>query len=197
MFSLQILREEVHRVFVQAGMPDDRVDYILEKWVKYMYPEALEEAADRVDKNGCYDKGIYGVWCPKGDGWQCVKNCKKKDSALRSAFRSKIKNGPDEKGCYDKGRYGVWCPKADGWQCVKNCKEERMSNPSKAKHGHDVDWRKIKNIKRGFIARAKMVVLTNKQDEMRSNIKRMMQRVHPMLVEAGLPEDRVDNILKN
>merc|ERR1719394_1544928 len=114
-------------MFVQAGVPDDRVNYILEKWVKYVYPEALDEPAEH--KKGCYDKGSYGVWCPKGDGWQCVKNCKKKDLQIRS----KATNfEADEKGCYDKGKHGVWCPKGDGWQCIKNCDKKDFRLQSEA-----------------------------------------------------------------
>merc|ERR1712072_1186095 len=33
---------KVHKMFADAGMPDDRIDYILVKWVKSVYPDALE-----------------------------------------------------------------------------------------------------------------------------------------------------------
>ena len=32
----------MHRGFLKAGMPEDRIDYILTKWVRFLYPEALE-----------------------------------------------------------------------------------------------------------------------------------------------------------
>merc|ERR1719437_137869 len=107
------MMKAVHRILVEAGMPDDRVDYILKKWVKYAYPEAFSKQNKKPDAQGCYDKGEHGVWCPKGDDWYCAKNCK-------NGKRDQIK--PDAKGCYDKGEHGVWCPKGDEWHCVKNCK---------------------------------------------------------------------------
>jgi len=33
-----------HRMIQEAGVPDDRIDYILTKWKKYVYPEALRTA---------------------------------------------------------------------------------------------------------------------------------------------------------
>jgi len=63
------------------------------------------------DASGCYDKGARGTWCPKAEGWYCVKNC------------------PAGEGCVDKGLDGTWCPKKDGvWYCVKDCKEEAPAN---------------------------------------------------------------------
>lgn len=76
------------------------------------FPVEIRRAPD--DK-GCYDKGEYGVWCPKDNDWHCVRNCK--DDAKKESV-------PDEKGCYDKGEYGVWCPKDNGWYCVRNCKDD-------------------------------------------------------------------------
>lgn len=31
--------KSAHKLFLEAGMPDDRIDYILEKWVKAAYPQ--------------------------------------------------------------------------------------------------------------------------------------------------------------
>merc|ERR1719343_183130 len=72
------MMERMHQMIGKAGMPDDRVDYILKKWLKQAYPEAFDKKEIKPDANGCYDKGEHGVWCPKGDDWYCVKNCKDK-----------------------------------------------------------------------------------------------------------------------
>jgi len=34
--SMNKLMKVVHEMFKEAGMPDDRIDYILEKWAKYV-----------------------------------------------------------------------------------------------------------------------------------------------------------------
>merc|ERR1719375_1636742 len=36
-----------HQHFAEAGMPEDRIDYILRKWVRFGYPEAFEAMAGR------------------------------------------------------------------------------------------------------------------------------------------------------
>jgi len=81
---------------------------------KWNHDQEVEQKV-KPDAKGCYDKGEYGVWCPKDGDWHCIKNCKNK-------VKQEIK--PDARGCYDKGTYGVWCPKGDEWHCVKNCKDE-------------------------------------------------------------------------
>jgi len=35
-----------HQHFAEAGMPEDRIDYILRKWVRFGYPEAFEAMAE-------------------------------------------------------------------------------------------------------------------------------------------------------
>merc|ERR1712110_206156 len=34
---------KVHKMFQEAGVPDERVDYILVKWVENVYPDALQQ----------------------------------------------------------------------------------------------------------------------------------------------------------
>merc|ERR1739847_78088 len=52
--SVKEMMAKVHKMFLEAGMPDDRIDYILEKGVKYVYPEALAPAD--VDTKDCHAK---------------------------------------------------------------------------------------------------------------------------------------------
>jgi len=40
--SMESLLSRMHQQFADAGMPDDRIDYILGKWLHYKYPEALD-----------------------------------------------------------------------------------------------------------------------------------------------------------
>eukprot|EP00931_Biecheleriopsis_adriatica_P108890 TRINITY_DN8315_c0_g1_i1.p1 TRINITY_DN8315_c0_g1~~TRINITY_DN8315_c0_g1_i1.p1 ORF type:complete len:512 (+),score=85.20 TRINITY_DN8315_c0_g1_i1:70-1605(+) len=39
--DVKLLMERFHRFFLHAGMPDDRIDYILQKWVRSSYPQAM------------------------------------------------------------------------------------------------------------------------------------------------------------
>lgn len=39
--SVKEMMGKVHKIFHNAGMPEDRIDYIIEKWGKSVYPEAL------------------------------------------------------------------------------------------------------------------------------------------------------------
>merc|ERR1719446_1790100 len=133
------LMSYAHEQFKDAGMPEDRIDYILKKWAK----NAVED-----DDQGCIDKGKYGVWCPKGDEWYCKKNCEKEKKPKREVdedgcidkgrlgYWCPNGNGgwycekncgirPDANGCYDKGDKGVWCPKGDDWYCKEGCKGEK------------------------------------------------------------------------
>lgn len=40
------LMSHAHQDFAQAGVPEDRIDYILSKWVRFGYPEAFEAMAE-------------------------------------------------------------------------------------------------------------------------------------------------------
>ena len=39
--AVKSMMERVHQILLQAGMPEDRIDYILTKWVQYVYPESF------------------------------------------------------------------------------------------------------------------------------------------------------------
>jgi len=106
------ITHRAHALFKEAGMPEDRIDYILIKWAKY----ATQNAAAKEPKD-CIDKGPHGVWCPKGDKWYCNKNCEK--------------NKADADGCYDKGEHGLWCPHGDGWYCKEHCPESKPQPKTK------------------------------------------------------------------
>lgn len=45
--NVMVMMEKVHGAFVKAGMPEDRVDYILKKWVMNVYPEAFATAEQK------------------------------------------------------------------------------------------------------------------------------------------------------
>mmetsp|Transcript_77199 Transcript_77199/g.136741 ORF Transcript_77199/g.136741 Transcript_77199/m.136741 type:complete len:353 (-) Transcript_77199:135-1193(-) len=40
--DVQRMMSRMHKGFLNAGMPDDRIDYILTKWVEYVYPGAFD-----------------------------------------------------------------------------------------------------------------------------------------------------------
>merc|ERR1719160_1515681 len=68
---------------VQAGMPEDRVDYMLKQWVKWGYPEALQPEKDQCSKYEKWgDKAVQGCKsCAKwyegrvDDCMDCGKQC--------------------------------------------------------------------------------------------------------------------------
>lgn len=39
------MMSKVHKMFADAGVPEERIDYIIVKWVKSTYPDALEPIA--------------------------------------------------------------------------------------------------------------------------------------------------------
>lgn len=43
-----VMMKKLHHMFAKAGMPDDRINYILEKWVRFVYPEALQKTSEVV-----------------------------------------------------------------------------------------------------------------------------------------------------
>merc|ERR1712151_1153752 len=112
---LKPMLQKIHQMFVEAGMPENRVDYTLEKWVKHIYPEAFEEKTTDIapDSEGCYDKGEDGVWCPKGDDWYCMKNCKGKQK--KQIDQAKM---VDKNDCY----FDSECHKLVNWGQVGRIK---------------------------------------------------------------------------
>jgi hypothetical protein len=46
--GVPVLMQKLRSLFAEAGMPDSRIDYVLEKWVKFVYPEALQKTGDMV-----------------------------------------------------------------------------------------------------------------------------------------------------
>jgi len=150
------MMQKAHSLLKDAKMPENRIDYVLQKWVKaatsmptdehhswssckiararcfkkgekitrgrchFLWEKCRKEVAH---PEGCVDKGVDGVWCPKGTGWYCKENC--------IAGFKKHNTKPDADGCYDKGECGVWCPRGDEWHCKRNCnKHEHKTKPS-------------------------------------------------------------------
>lgn len=68
----------MHRGFAQAGMPEDRIDYILMKWLKYVYPEALDKPDEapavktKASDGECEKAKFFGETALKGCQ-QCAK----------------------------------------------------------------------------------------------------------------------------
>lgn len=67
----------VHKKFLDAGMPDDRIDYVLLKWVKFVYPEALdlstiEKKPQQIDAKDCY----FDKECHDKVDWKQIEKMK-------------------------------------------------------------------------------------------------------------------------
>jgi len=52
--DMKILMERMHAGFAKAGMPEDRIDYILNKWAKFAWEKNKHEKHYDVDKKDCY-----------------------------------------------------------------------------------------------------------------------------------------------
>jgi len=63
---------KVPEIFRDAGMPDDRIDYILMKWVKSVFPEALDKGKSDVDSKDCY----FDKECHAKVDWEKISKIK-------------------------------------------------------------------------------------------------------------------------
>ena len=56
--AVKQMMQKVHVMFQEAGMPDDRIDYILVKWVKSVWPEALDGGKKQKSSNPWFAKPV-------------------------------------------------------------------------------------------------------------------------------------------
>jgi len=167
--AVKDMMSKVHEMFRKAGMPEDRIDYILVKWVKYVYPEAIgvdgakarpsskmcEKAKTRcMDGDAKVFKGRCGeVWKACGEDVAALAKSDKKNRAVEKT---------DPKDCY----FDAEC------------------------HAK-VDWKQIAKMKRGFFVRLKLFKAKGDTPA----VKEMMAKVHEKFQEAGVPDDRIDYII--
>jgi len=198
------LLTEAHKKFLQAGMPEDRIDYILLKWTKGVYSDgSKDKSKDCYFDKECHDKvdwtkiekikdGFFGrlKLYKANDDKGAVKNM------MAKAHEMFVDAGmPDDHVDYILLKW------------VKYVYPEALdSSPSEDKHKQQVDekdcyfdkechakvdWSKIEKIKTGFFARLKL----DKAKGDISSVKMMWGKTHKIFVEAGVPDDRVDYIL--
>jgi len=166
--AIKEMMVKVHAMFREAGMPEDRIDFIITKWVKSTYPEALEDEVGEERK-----------------GWKMCTVAKKLC----------VKDG--QKVFQDRCEM-MWHKCGEEVKAHKTAEEEKKPDCYFDKDCHaKVDWAKITQVKEGFFARMKNLKRKEemKEHDDAVAIKKMMSSVHIMFMEAGMPEDRVDHIL--
>jgi uncharacterized protein YlaI len=209
--AVKNMMAKVHEVLVDAGMPDDRVDYILLKWVKSVYPEALdssppEDKQKQVDEKDCYfDKECHG----KVD-WSKIEKIKVGFFARLKLDKAK-EDSNSVKMMWDKTHKmfveaGVPDDRVDYilWKWVKYVYPEALDKSAEKDKQADkqdcyfdrechakVDWSKVEKVKDGFFARLKIYKAKGDADA-KKEIAQMMDKVKHAIAEAGVPEDRVD-----
>lgn len=158
---------KVHHMFHEAGMPEDRIDYILLKWVKSVFPESLTGAPTEdeprmpmcvVAKERCTKDGKPVLQGRCGVQW---KACEHEKSAHHNK-KFAVDDKHDKKDCYFD----------------KECHSK-------------VDWETIWKIKRGFFMRLK----NYKKTENKEAAKKAMKITHGLFQKAGVPDDRIEYIL--
>lgn len=72
--EVKALIEAAHKIFLEAGMPDNRIDHILEKWVKAARPEALAPSNDKAsgEQQDCF----FDKECHSKVDWEKVAKIK-------------------------------------------------------------------------------------------------------------------------
>eukprot|EP00929_Paragymnodinium_shiwhaense_P046881 TRINITY_DN23834_c1_g4_i1.p1 TRINITY_DN23834_c1_g4~~TRINITY_DN23834_c1_g4_i1.p1 ORF type:complete len:385 (+),score=94.46 TRINITY_DN23834_c1_g4_i1:135-1289(+) len=70
--ALETLLLRMHGLFVKAGMPDDRIDFILHKWVNSVYPNSLDMKMVNTGKPDCY----FDKECHAKVDWETIATLK-------------------------------------------------------------------------------------------------------------------------
>jgi len=155
--KMKFVMTRAHQLFKDAGMPEDRIDYILKKWSKYAATHKSKPSgawrACTIAKTKCMKEGQKVVDGRCGFIWRkCGEEVKE--------HAGEKKEG-DTKDCYfDK-------------ECHKL-----------------VDWDKIGKVKDGIMGRMKMF----QGDDVK--MKALITHAQQLFKDAGMPEDRINYILK-
>eukprot|EP00930_Biecheleria_cincta_P035349 TRINITY_DN24312_c0_g1_i1.p1 TRINITY_DN24312_c0_g1~~TRINITY_DN24312_c0_g1_i1.p1 ORF type:complete len:514 (+),score=127.16 TRINITY_DN24312_c0_g1_i1:89-1630(+) len=184
--SAKGMMSKVHEQFHDAGMPEDRIDYIILKWVKGIYPEALDIDRNKRDPAKCYACLAEGKdFCISGN--KCIPRatlqCRGPHDRITGDKRFALHGNPD--GI----EHSMICPELHRGSKsedvdVKDCYFDEECHAK-------VDWATITHIKADFFARLKHF----KETRDALGVKEMMGKTHHMFHEAGMPADRIDYIL--
>jgi hypothetical protein len=195
-----------HEIFKAAGMPEDRIDYILEKYCcsqcllqPSLLPAEPQSEAHVVDKKDCY----FDEACHKLVDWKKIGEVKggifarlkmfrgdkaKTEAVLKRAHEIfKAAGMPEDRIDYILEKWAKSV--ADEPQSDEKAVDKKDCYFDEACHKL-VDWKKIGEAKEGIFARLKWA----NGDEAKT--KMVMQRAHEIFKAAGVPEDRIDPILQ-
>jgi len=201
---LEIMKRS-HELFKEAGMPEDRIDYILQKWAKFVSKKSEDKKPSNDDWRACTAAKA-----------RCMKDGAKVETGRCGFVWGKC---AEEVTRHEKPSNEDWraCTAAKSW-CMKDgvkftdgrcgavwekCAEEVEEHSAEKKKEGDkkdcyfdeachklVDWSKIAKVKDGVLARMK----ATQGDE--ESMNKLMKVVHEMFKEAGMPDDRIDYILE-
>lgn len=183
-------------------MPEDRIEYMLDGWAKYVAEKPAESAT--VDTKDCY----FDKECHKLVDWKKVGNMKDAVMArMKWAMendKSRLKNimTNTHKVFTEAGmpedRIDYMLEKWLKYVAENNDNTEKPSEKNVDtkdcyfdEECHKlVNWEKIGKMKEGILARMRLF----KGDD--AKMKNMMTKAHELFKEAGMPDDRIDYILE-
>jgi len=191
--EVEVVMKRMHVGFAKAGMPEDRIDYILEGWLKF----AKEHEPKKIDQKDCY----FDKECHDKVDWEKIGAIKRMFFAYFKTERS-----PEEvEASMERARRGfvqAGMPEdridyiLKKWMKTAGPKEDPKKIDQKDcyfdKACHDkVDWEKIGEVKKGFFARLKYY---KEQNDSRA-VRTLVEKTRPLFSAAGMPADRIDYIL--
>jgi len=185
------------KLLVETGIPDDRVDYILMKWVESVYPESVDEEVAgkaQMDEDANVDwvkvgKLKMGIF--KRLEWLKTKRASgaKVKAMMMGARKVLVETGiPETKVDYmlmqwEKEVYPELFEELVAGKAEKEAKMDRKDR---------IDWVKVGHIKEGIFNRLKMMKVKRAS---RADVKGMLMRARKLFVEMGIPEEKVDYML--
>mmetsp|Transcript_87180 Transcript_87180/g.260061 ORF Transcript_87180/g.260061 Transcript_87180/m.260061 type:complete len:292 (+) Transcript_87180:83-958(+) len=183
-----------HERFAEAGVPEDRIDYILTKWVKSLDPTLPKDSGKAgVDKKDCFfDEACHGKV-----NWDSVGRVKEGFFARLKMLLKGMHQGMAGAGIpEDRIDYILfkWARSVTGDKAGEKLPEGKVDKKDcyfdEECHGK-VDWKMIGDVKMGFFARLKLFKAGGKTQD----VKPLMSHMHGIFARAGMPEDRIDYIL--
>lgn len=195
----KVLFARSHQAFAVAGVPEDRIDYILLKWMKSLDP-ALPKDADKgkVDTKDCYfDEECHG----KVD-WKQVATVKMgffgRLKVLLGSMRRALAGAgmPEDRIDFILFKWLRFIGSGEADKKVLTLKkafgEKKDQQPPIAREPRGkMNSRMIGQVKRGFFMRLKVLKKMGRAQD----VKMLMQRVRAMFAKAGMPEDKTDDML--
>jgi len=179
---------EVRTLVLEAGVPEDHVDYFVNKWVASAQACDAKEGAEMED---CYKAAAD--WHQWGHHHHGAEHMAVSTSSAK----------PTDGGCYNaKGTHEIVCEadgadeatcggkwvqscSALGYACCGGKPETTSVDHSDWSAWKSVDWETVKAAKTGFFERAKSA----------EDVRPLAAGLRASVVKSGVPEDSVDSMV--